>query len=68
MDMGRKLLGFDGSPDLCMGVITATFHASGKVRLDMDEFMRWIWGAMVNRQLLMANIGTPSTPTARDLN
>ena len=37
MDMGRKLLGFDGSPDLWIGVITATLHASGKGRLDMDE-------------------------------
>ena len=33
MEIGRKLPGSQGSPDLCRGVIVAIFHESGKIRV-----------------------------------
>ena len=41
-----------------------TFQASGKVTVEMDELIRWrMSGPTAGRQLLIAMIGMPSTPT-----
>ena len=65
--MGRKLPGCFWSPDLWMGVTMATFQESGKVRVEIEELTRWrISGPTAGRQLLIAVMGMPSTPTALD--